>query len=105
MNIEMRAADATLLSTKMKKMKKLLASINTPEDDPSAKTLKNNCITIIMGLIKDVEIIFEKDKKYFALKTKNKGNYKTGYPCKPIKPRKRRATNATNSSISNGNTN
>lgn len=97
----MRAKDATLLTSKMNQLKKLVSSIITDPATPGAESLKNNSIILLNGLTKDVKIIFENDKRYNSRKTENKGIYKTGYPCQPIKSRKQKGKYANNSSLRN----
>jgi len=86
----MKAKDATLLTSKMTQLKKMVNAIKPKENDPASTVMQNNSIVLLNGLIKDVGIIFEKDKQFNSRKENNSGIYKTGYPCNPIKNRKRK---------------
>jgi len=84
----MNAKDATVLTGKMKQLRKYVSSIQVDPAHPGAESLKSKSIIILTGLTKDVKNIFENDKRNRPRKTQVEGIYKTGYPCKPIKPRK-----------------
>ena len=100
----MRAKDATLLTSKLNQLQKMVSSIITDPEHPGSESLKSNGIVLLNGLKKDVKIIFENDKRYRLNQAQNSDVFKTGYPCKPIKPRKQRGKNANNSSLRNGGT-
>ena len=92
----MKAKEGNLLTAKLNQLKKMVFSIKTDPKHPGAEALRVNSIKMMDGIIKDIEYIYNNDKKFFRNQKENKSNHKphwkSGYPCKPIKPRSKHAS-------------